>query len=41
MRARVSARVGVMENSSGEEASGRIGSLINSFSGSANGWRMP
>jgi hypothetical protein len=41
VRARVSARVGAMENSSGEEASGCMGSLMNSFSASANGWRMP
>jgi hypothetical protein len=41
MRARESARVGAMENSSGEEASGHIGSLINSFSALTNGWRMP
>jgi hypothetical protein len=40
MRVRVSARVGTMENSSGEEACGRMGSLINSFSALANGWRM-
>jgi hypothetical protein len=37
IRASVRARVGAMENSSGEEASGRIGSLMNSFSASANG----
>jgi hypothetical protein len=37
IRARVSARVGVMQNSSGEEASGRIGSLVNSFIALANG----
>jgi hypothetical protein len=41
MRARVSARVGAMENSSGEEVSGHIGSLMNNFSALANGWRMP
>jgi hypothetical protein len=41
MRASVRARVGAMENSSGEEVDGRIGSLMNSFSASANGWRMP
>jgi hypothetical protein len=37
IRARVKARVGAIENSSGEEASGHIDSLMNSFSASANG----
>jgi hypothetical protein len=37
IRASVRARVGAMENSSGEEVDGRIGSLMNSFSASANG----
>jgi hypothetical protein len=37
IRARVRARVRAIENSSGEEAIGHIGSLMNSFSASANG----
>lgn len=41
VRARVSARMGVKMKSRGEETEGRIGSLINSFTPSAIGWRRP
>jgi hypothetical protein len=37
IRDRVSAKVGATENSSGEEASGCTGSLMNSFSALAKG----
>lgn len=41
MRARVSARVGVMRNRSGDALEGRIGSLIKSLIPSAIGCRSP
>lgn len=40
-RARVRAVVGAARNRNGEDADGRIGSLINSFRPSAIGWRRP
>lgn len=39
--ARVRARTGVKTNKRGEDAEGRIGSLIKSFRPSAIGWRRP
>jgi len=41
VRARVRARVGARRNRTGEEVEGRTGSLINSFTPSAIGWRRP
>lgn len=40
-RARISAKVGVIVNMMGEEADGRIGSLMNSLMPSAIGCRSP
>ena len=39
--ARVSARVGLAIKRMGEEVEGRTGSLMNSFTPSAMGWRSP
>lgn len=39
--ARRSASTGVMMNRIGEDVDGRIGSLMNSFTPSARGWRSP
>lgn len=39
--ARVSASIGARRNRTGEEVEGRTGSLINSFTPSAIGWRSP
>ena len=39
--ARVRARVGLAINKTGEEVEGRIGSLMNSLTPSAIGWRSP
>lgn len=41
VRASVRASVGVAKNKKGEEVEGRTGSLINSFTPSAIGWRRP
>ena len=41
MRAKVSASIGARRNSTGEEVEGRTGSLINSLTPSAIGWRRP
>lgn len=41
LRASVSDKVGAMINRDIEVVRGRIGSFINSFIASANGWRMP
>lgn len=39
--ARVRARMGVSRNRMGDDVDGRIGSLINSLTPSAIGWRRP
>lgn len=39
--AKRSASIGVVTKRIGEEVDGRIGSLINSFTPSAKGWRSP
>lgn len=39
--ARSRASIGVAMNRAGEDVDGRIGSLINSFTPSARGWRSP
>lgn len=41
INARVRASMGVARNKNGEEVDGRIGSLINSLTPSAIGWRRP
>ena len=41
VRARSSARIGVIMKRKGEEVDGRIGSLMNSFTPSATGWSRP
>lgn len=41
VRARVRASIGARRNRKGEEEDGRTGSLINSFTPSAIGWRRP
>lgn len=41
VRARVRARIGAIINMDGEDVDGRKGSLINSFTASAAGWRSP
>lgn len=41
LRASVSDRVGAIINRDIEVVRGRMGSFINSFMASANGWRMP
>lgn len=41
VRARTRASIGIRMNSIGEEVEGRMGSLVNSFSPSANGWSRP
>lgn len=40
-RARIRARVGAVMNRRVEEVDGRSGSLMNNFSASAIGWRIP
>lgn len=39
--ARVSASIGAAKNRNGDDVDGRMGSLINSFTPSAIGWRSP
>lgn len=41
LRARVRASMGVSRNRTGEDVEGRMGSLMNSFTPSAMGWRRP
>lgn len=41
VRARTRASIGIRMNSIGEEVEGRMGSLVSSFSPSANGWSRP
>ena len=41
VRARVSASIGARRNRTGDAVEGRTGSLINSFTPSAMGWRRP
>lgn len=41
VRARVRASMGVARKRKGEDVEGRTGSLINSFTPSAMGWRSP
>lgn len=41
VRARTRASIGIRMNSIGEEVEGRMGSLVNSLSPSANGWSRP
>lgn len=41
MRARVKASIGASRNRTGDEVEGRTGSLMNSLTPSAIGWRSP
>lgn len=41
VRARVRASIGARRNRTGEDVEGRTGSLMNSFTPSAIGWRRP